>query len=521
MQPYEKAANRKTILNVDDSEAKRYVTSRTLSNAGYDVVEASTGQECLEVAASEIPDLIVLDVLLPDMHGFEVCNRLKSDPRTGFIPVLHLSASVTRPEDKVKGYDHGADAYMSQPVDPMEFVSTIKSLLRMVDAERQLRDAQERLELANQKVRLGTWEWLIESDELVWSNSLASLHGINDTSDFRSFEQWLQLVFPQDREKVRNAAKAAISGHKDYDVEFRGLRPNGTTHWIAARGALLCDENGKPSRMVGISLDVSVRKSAEEALKETQRLVGAGRMAASVAHEINNPLAAVVNIIYLLRHNQSLDENASRLVEWADRELCRVAYIVSQTLGFYKQSDRNVTVSLEDAVKDLLELLSKKIATSEISISTSFRTPGLVQGHSTEIRQIISNLVVNALEAMSPNGRLAVRVTSSLDWKDLSRPGVRLYVHDNGAGIPASARSQIFEPFFSTKADKGTGLGLWVIRSLIDKYGGSISMRSSVGKCTGTSFSVFFPVSPELARKQVKYASANRPQFGLDAASSS
>jgi PAS domain S-box-containing protein len=507
------------ILNVDDSEAKRYVTTRTLRSAGYEVIEASSGQQCLEAALTEQPDLIVLDVLLPDLHGFEVCNRLKTDPRTSSIPVLHLSASFTGPEDKRRGYGHGAEACLSQPVDPPEFVSTIKSLLRMVEAERQLRDAHERFELANQKVRLGTWEWHIKRDVVVWSDSLATLHGVEATDRFRSFEQWLQLVHPDDRENVRSAAKAAVAGLKDYDVEFRNTRPDGTVHWIAARGALFRDDNGKPSRIVGISLDVSPRKTAEEALKETQRLVGAGRMAASVAHEINNPLAAVVNIIYLLRNNPSLDENASQLLEWADRELSRVAYIVSQTLGFYKQSDQSVPVSLQDAVKDVLELFRKKIEMGSIVLNLSFRSAGVVQGHFTEIRQIISNLIINSLEAMPRNGKLSVRVTSSRDWRDLSRYGVRLFVHDNGSGIPVSARSQIFEPFFSTKADKGTGLGLWVIRSLVEKYGGSIHVRSNVGERCGTSFSVFLPTSAEAACRQERSA-ARRAGFRLDAASS-
>lgn len=488
----------KKILNVDDTEAKRYVTSRTLRNAGFNVIEAATGQEALEVAVRENPDLIVLDVLLPDVHGFEVCHRLKSDPRTKSIPVLHLSASFTRPEDRVKGFDQGADAYMSQPIDPAEFVATIRSLLRMVDAERKLRDSQERFDLAQQKVNLGSWEWNIVTDQITWSNALANLHGVENFDKFPSFEHWLQLVHPDDRDLIRRAVEAALTGEKEYDVEFRSLRPDGTAQWIAARGALFRDESGEPRRMLGISLDVTNRKRTEEAFKETQRLVGAGRMAASVAHEINNPLAAVVNIIYLLRNNKSLDADAERLVEWADRELSRVAYIVSQTLGFYKQSDRPVEVSLRDAVRDVFELLKKKVQANGIEAFTAFECEGVVQGHYTEIRQIVSNLVINALEAMPARGKLFVKIKPSQNWKRDGESGVRLYVHDNGTGIPEAARGQIFEPFFSTKTDKGTGLGLWVIRSIVEKYRGSIRMHSSTGKCGGTSFCIFLPTTKGL-----------------------
>lgn len=485
----------KRILNVDDTEAKRYVTSRTLRNAGFEVLEAKSGHECLQVAVAERPDLIVLDVQLPDLHGFEVCHLLKSDPRTRTIPVLHLSASYTRPEDKVLGFDQGADAYMTQPIDPMEFTATIRSLLRMVEAERQLRDTQERFDLAQQKVRLGSWEWNVQKDEVIWSNSLASLHGIEDTSRFHSFEEWLQLVHEEDRARVRNCMQAALSGEKDYDVEYRAASSDGGTQWITARGALFYDDDVKPLRMLGVSLDITNRKRAEEALTETQRLVGAGRMAASVAHEINNPLAAVVNIIYLLRHNKSLDGDAARLVEWAERELSRVSYIVGQTLGFYKYSEHPSVVSVKDGVEDVFRLLRKKLEAASIEPLVRFQCEGKVHGHYTEIRQIISNLVLNALEAMPTKGKILVKVKPSRDWRNPSRCGVRLVVHDTGAGIPVAMRAQIFEPFFSTKRDKGTGLGLWVIRSIVEKYKGSIKMRSRLGDPGGTSFSVFLPTT--------------------------
>jgi PAS domain S-box-containing protein len=489
---------RKKILNVDDTEAKRYVTSRTLHNAGFDVVEAATGQECLQAAVTERPDLIVLDVRLPDLHGFEVCQRLKSDLRTSSIPVLHLSASFTGPEDRMRGYEQGADAYMTQPVEPFEFVATIKSLLRMVESERQLRDSQERFDLAQQKVRLGSWDWNIATDQMTWSNSFASLHGIDNAKSLTSLEQWLELVHAEDRGNVRKAIQAALAGEKEYDVEFRALRPDGRTSWIAARGALFRDDEEKPTRMLGISFDITNRKRAEEALKESQRLVGAGRMAASVAHEINNPLAAVVNIIYLLGNNKSLDDDAACLVEWAERELARVSYIVGQTLGFYRQSERPIAVNLRDAVQDVFHLLKSKIEACSIDVYAWYECQGVVQGHFTEIRQIISNLVINSLEAMPPKGKLFVKIAPSRDWRDHGRPGVRLYVHDNGSGIPAEARSQIFEPFFSTKSDKGTGLGLWVIRSIIEKYHGTIHMHSSTGEHGGTSFAVFLPTTAGL-----------------------
>jgi len=170
------------ILNVDDNEAKRYVTSRILRNAGYQVIESGSGRDCLELAAAEPPDLVVLDVGLPDLNGFTVCERLKSDPRTSSTPVLHLSASYTSLDDKLEGLTHGADAYMTQPMQPREFIATVRSLLRMHEAEGELRIRREQLDLAQKKVRMGTWEWDLETWTIHLSSSVPPFRCTNRRS---------------------------------------------------------------------------------------------------------------------------------------------------------------------------------------------------------------------------------------------------------------------------------------------------------------------------------------------------
>lgn len=489
------------ILNVDDNEAKRYVTSRTLRSAGYEVTEASTGRECLELATTDPPDLIILDVGLPDINGFDVCEQLKSDPRTGSIPVLHLSASYTSLEDKIEGLKHGADAYMTQPMQPREFVATVRSLLRMQNAENELRVRREQLSLAQKKVRMGTWEWDFETDRITLSASLPPLHGRVAKTEQLSFQEWMQSVHPDDRWQIQKRLEAAKAGQSDYDVEFRSIWRDGSIHWIAARGAIFRDLRGQPVRMLGISLDISERKFNEAALRESERLLAAGRMAATVAHEINNPLAAIMNIVFLLRKNESLDENARELVDWADRELARVSYIVRQTLGFYRSGEGSSPVSVRDVTSDVLGLLASRIREISLRVFVSLECAGIVTGHFTEVRQIISNLLINALEAGERDGKVFVRVTPSRSWKEISKRGVRIYIHDNGSGISRDTIAKIFQPFFSTKSEKGTGLGLWVIRSLITKYRGTVSVHSTNFPLRCTSFSVFLPTDSGLERK--------------------
>ena len=242
--------------------------------------------------------------------------------------------------------------------------------------------------------------------------------------------------------------------------------------------------------------DVTVRRQAEEALVKSEKLASAGRLAATIAHEINNPLAAVTNLLYLARAAEQLPEATRRHLELADAELQRVAHITKQTLGFYRDESAPVRFDPAELVDNVLELLQTRIEARKLTVERCYRGHLQVLGSAGEIRQVFSNVISNSIDALQPGGRLQIKVASSPNWRSPAHSGVRITVADTGHGIAPENLGRIFEPFFTTKKDAGTGLGLWVSRQIVDKHAGSIRLRSRTTPLpSGTVFSIFLPVA--------------------------
>ena len=254
--------------------------------------------------------------------------------------------------------------------------------------------------------------------------------------------------------------------------------------------------SGEEVRWVGVIVtETTERKLTEEALRRSEKLAAAGRLAASIAHEINNPLEGVTNLLYLLRHHDSLDEEAREYANMAQHEVSRVSQITQQTLRFYKQSTLPVTVSVPEVVESVLVLYQGKVHAGQIHVEKKFIEPAEVYALSGEMRQLLANLIGNALDAMSNGGRLILQVLPSQDWKTGTR-GIRLVCADTGAGRDEGVRRRIFEPFFTTKEATGTGLGLWVSAEILAKHQATVRVRSRTGdsgRPGGTVFMVFFP----------------------------
>jgi signal transduction histidine kinase len=242
-----------------------------------------------------------------------------------------------------------------------------------------------------------------------------------------------------------------------------------------------------------INRDITAQLQAEEALRRTERLAAMGRVAGIIAHEINNPLEAITNAFYLLRNHPSLDEEARYFAQLGEEELARVGHITKQTLGFYRESQHPVDVPIAGLLDDVLQIQARQLTVHRITLEKQYLSQGTIKGFPVELRQVFFNLIGNAIQAMPDGGKLRVRMGER--WNEAQgRTDLCISVGDTGAGVKPEHAKHLFEPFYTTKSTKGTGLGLWISRGIIQKYDGSIQFRSIPYKGGHlTSFRVILP----------------------------
>jgi PAS domain S-box-containing protein len=309
----------------------------------------------------------------------------------------------------------------------------------------------------------------------------------------------LQDVFPIFNEDTRAAVENPVDKVRRLGT-IVGLANH--TFLVSKNGTEICiDDSGAPIRdssgtMIGVVLvfrDITERRMSEGALMRAEKLAAAGRLAASVAHEVNNPLEGLTNLVYIARRSDELNE-IRPLLSQAESELARIAHITRQSLGFYRETSTATHFSPAAVVHEVSAFYASRAATLGVTLQVNTTTEREVLGAPGELRQVLSNLLANGLDACSKGDTIRLEANSSTDPRDSTRLGVRISVADTGLGIAPEHINSVFEPFFTTKKDTGTGLGLWVSRELIEKHGGSLRVRSrNLPKC-GTVFSIFLPI---------------------------
>ena len=272
-------------------------------------------------------------------------------------------------------------------------------------------------------------------------------------------------------------------------------REDGSVIWVHSSGTpVFSVENpGEVVGMIGTVQDITERRNQEATLKQTEMLAATGRMAATIAHEINNPLEAVTNLIYLAKTNQNIPDTVRRHLEVADEELARVGQIAQQTLGFYRDTSRPLALDVAAVISDVIAVFERRLSYKQMyHCRPEFRGNLEIVGLQGELRQAISNLLLNAMDASSNGDPLRIRARETrLVGTGLA--GVSIAVCDTGCGISDSAKRRLFSPFFTTKESVGTGLGLWVTKGIVEKHGGSIRFRSRVQPPCGTVFRIVLP----------------------------
>jgi PAS domain S-box-containing protein len=426
--------------------------------------------------------------------------------------VLLMGRAITRPLALLHG---GATALMTSPEDNSRFPlpvpvrneigDLIENFNRMVAslAEQRagLNDTLSLLDsmLANAPIGLA---FVDDSGRVVRVNQIfADLTGVSVS---RHLGRTLADLLPKAvAAEIEGAVKRVFLSEepvRNLELNGEGGKPRRPWTWLISAYPVRTTPN--QVRWVGIiALDSSDRKRSEEALRRSEKLAVTGRLAASIAHEINNPLEAITNLLFLTRNSNELPDAAKKYVTMAEHEVHRISEITQQTLRFYRQPTQPSRVTLEELLDSVLNLYQSRIHALDLRVERDYDASLTLFCFAGEIRQVFANLVGNSIDASSSGGRLVVRARRSRDWKNPEQTGIRFAVADTGAGMEPEVREHIFEAFFTTKEVTGTGLGLWVSQEIILKHQGLVRVRSRSVALTdppskdghGTVFDIFLP----------------------------
>ncbi len=486
------------VLLVEDNSEDAFLIERQLRRNGFqpaiDRVETASEMRGL-LGAEALPDVILADYNLPDFSGPAALALLKAMRLD--IPFIMLSGAVSE-ETAVSSLRAGAQDYVGK-----------QNLARLAPAiERELAEAtSRRREQAAQQALLASesrFDRLVaamplgllicDADQrIVYANVAIESMLQHGPGYLRTGECSLADVFV-DYSRIVSALRVQLSGSQDPLFESACRVADGSSLDVLVGVTVLNPENPLEDRRVAVFIaDIAMRKRSEEMLRRTEKLAVAGRLAAVIAHEINNPLAAITNCLYLLEHCE-LPDNARGFLELAQSELARISQITVQTLRFHRSSTHPRSTNLHELIETVLALLSSRFEKQNVKVKKRFgEIPPLVI-HDGEVRQLVTNIISNAIDALPHGGEIAIRTRFD---GNAARPGVRLTIADNGVGMDTSTLGHLFEPFFSTKGLTGTGLGLWVCRGIVEKHGGNIRFRSRVAlerRAGGTVCTMYLPL---------------------------
>ena len=485
------------ILAVDDESSGLYFRKLILEHAGHTVLSTTGVEEALGLFRDNPVDLVVTDHLLGRQTGTDMAKTMKEAKPS--VPIILLSGTSTVPEPLLH-----ADAFLSKTEGPEQLLDLVRRMLqsRLSSLNSQVSRPAETVPLqtllaaivedSNDAILSKTLDGTI----LTWNKAAERMYG------YRAEEvigKNVSLLLPPERpNEVEEILEKLGRGEKIEGFETKRRTKNDRILDVSLTISPVHDGEGKIIAASAIARDITRNRMAEEALRNSERLAVAGRMAATIAHEINNPLETVTNVLYLLSRNKSLDETAQINLKIADDELRRIGQITRSTLGLYRERDTTPgPVNLKEMIETILNFYQRQIQSLGVKIENRFDSMGRVVGVSGELRQVFANIIANAIDALTVSGTtLRFHLYESVDWRNSKRRGTRIVIVDDGPGMSADTQSNLFHPFFTTKGQNGTGLGLWVSHGIIAKHGGSIRIKSRTGRLHGSCFNIFIPSTP-------------------------
>ena len=432
--------------------------------------------------AEEIVGDSILRLVPPDLHDeeAEILRRLKEGERIEHFETIRLRKD-------------GARIPVSVTISPIRDPSG-----RVIGASKIARDISDRMR--NDEIRFRLAAIVDSADDAIISKNLSGIITSWNAGACRMFgyqaeemvgQSILRLIPEELQGEESEILRRLKAGERIEHYETLRMRKSGEKFHISATISPIKNEAGKVVGASKIARDISDRKEMERMLIQSEKLAANGRMAATIAHEINNPLESLMNLIYLARQSSTSPKKVQEYLLTAEGELERVSHIARQTLGYYRDTGKPVRVHLHSLLENVLAVYDAKLMAGRISVDARFDDQQDILISKGEMLQIFSNVVANAIDAMPEGGTLHV---STRNLARFGTDGIEVLIRDTGMGISQENLKKIFEPFFTTKGEVGTGIGLWVTKRLVENRGGQISVASNKeGGKTGTTITIFVP----------------------------
>jgi two-component system, cell cycle sensor histidine kinase and response regulator CckA len=521
---------RGSILVIDDTPANLDLLTRMLRKQGYTVHAACEGALALRFLGTSLPDLVLLDIMMPGMDGYELCARMRDDARTAGIPVIFIS-SADHVIDKVRAFSCGAVDYVVKPFQPEEVLARIGNHLALrdlrLDLEARVRERTAELvdtnvrlhrEIAERKRAEDTALRSAAEISHLYNHAPCGYHSldeqgtvvrINDTElawlgrsrqEVLGQVKMVDLVAPEDRERFEAHLETVRRGEEVRDLEYDLVHTDGSAMPVLLNANAVTDADGRFVMTSATVTDIAARKSLEQQLRQSQKMEAVGRLAGGIAHDFNNLLTVILGYSKLALGRLSPSDILFEQLEEIRKAGQRASALTNQLLAFSRrQILRPQLLDLNSVVAEMDRMLRRLIGEQIDLLSVPDPALGQVRADPGQIEQVIMNLAVNARDAMPAGGKLTIETLNleltgpSPDHPAVS-PGsyVMLAISDTGEGIDEDIKAQIFEPFFTTKGTgKGTGLGLSTVYGIVSQSGGQVTVHSEKGR--GTGFRIYLP----------------------------
>lgn len=508
--------DKSAILIVDDTPTNLEILFDFLADSGFTVLVAEDGESAIARAEYAPPDLILLDVLMPGIDGFETCRRLKANDSTKDIPIIFMTA-LSETVDKVKGLSLGAVDYITKPLQHEEVLARIELHLRIGNLTKTLQQQNLRLEVeiserkrVEEKLREQAALLDITTDAILvkdlnnqirfWNKGAENLYGWKAVEAIgKNIHQLLYTAqtLPQLQNILESLAKC-----ESWQGELTQVHKEGKEIIVASRWTLMRDQNGQPQSILTVNTDITEKKQLEAQFLRAQRLESIGTLAGGIAHDLNNILTPILTAAQLLQLKlPNTDERTQQMFKTIETNAKRGAGLVKQVLQFAAGVEGQHTIVLVDQLFSEIKQIVQETFPKSIEFSTNIKSDlWAVVGDVTQLHQVLMNLVVNARDAMISGGTLSMCAENIFIDEHYARmnleasvgPHIVMTVADTGVGMSPEIVDRIFEPFFTTKDfGKGTGLGLSTVRGIIKSHGGFVNVYSKFGR--GTEFKIFLP----------------------------